>query len=259
LFISSHGLSKAWPDDAVKAGVYSEMCMAVTTKGSSKLAMRVATVSVIAGVMITSASSAPSASASAWHNNTRDRADVVAEITSLKESLIAGRSASVALEAWCAKYEMANPPRIVAEYERGIDKPVAAKQRQLLGVGPDQPIKYRRVRLTCGTHVLSKADNWYVPGRLTAAMNRQLETSDVPFGLVVRSLHPVRLTLSITRIWSPRAQDPIRSGWLVMPSYLFRLHALVLDNHRRPLAEVIENYTGEALTTPIRPARRRTK
>jgi hypothetical protein len=29
-----------------------------------------------------------------------------------------------------------------------------------LGVGTEEPVKYRHVRLRCGTHVLSEADNW---------------------------------------------------------------------------------------------------
>jgi len=43
-------------------------------------------------------------------------------------------------------------------------------------------VKYRRVQPSCGDHILSEADNWYVPRRLTPEMNRLLETTDVPFG-----------------------------------------------------------------------------
>ena len=209
--------------------------------------MRTATVLAISGLLI--AASAPNTLATAQRH--LDRAEVLAEISSLNESLIAGHSATAVLQAWCAKYKMANPPRIVAKRDHGIDKPVTARQRRLLGVGPDEPIKYRRVQLLCGSHVLSVADNWYVPSRLTLAMNAQLETTRVPFGLVVRPLHPVRRTLSVERIWLPRPRDLTRSGrLLVVPTYLFRHTAIVLDDHYRPLAEVIENYTGESLNHP---------
>jgi hypothetical protein len=57
---------------------------------------------------------------------------------------------------------------VVAELIHGADKAPTAEQRQLLGVTPSEPIRYRKVRLSCGNHVLSEADNWYVPSRLTA-------------------------------------------------------------------------------------------
>jgi hypothetical protein len=38
------------------------------------------------------------------------------------------------------------------------------------------------VHLKCGERVLSEADNWYVPARLTKEMNQSLENSDIAFG-----------------------------------------------------------------------------
>ncbi len=46
----------------------------------------------------------------------------------------------------------------------------------------------------CGGHVLSEADNWYVPARLTPQMNRALDTSDTPFGAAVKALDFHRAT-----------------------------------------------------------------
>jgi chorismate-pyruvate lyase len=60
--------------------------------------------------------------------------------------------------------------------------------RKALGVTADEPVAYRHVRLACGGTVLSDARNWYVPARLTPAMNRTLETTDTPFGKVVMPL-----------------------------------------------------------------------
>ncbi len=76
--------------------------------------------------------------------------------------------------------------------EQGADKPLTAEQRARLGLGPDEQVRYRHVRLACGDRVLSEADNWYVPARLTPEMNAALEGSDAPFGRVVRPLAPVR-------------------------------------------------------------------
>ncbi len=60
--------------------------------------------------------------------------------------------------------------------------------RAALGVGQDEPLAFRHVRLRCGAAVLSDAKNWYVPARLTPAMNTALETTRIPFGTVVRAL-----------------------------------------------------------------------
>ena len=50
---------------------------------------------------------------------------------------------------------------------------------QLLHVAADTRLGYRRVYLACGTHVLSEAENWYVPERLTPEMNRTFDTSEI--------------------------------------------------------------------------------
>src|SRR5262249_23135272 len=61
--------------------------------------------------------------------------------------------------------------------------------------------------LRCGELVLSEADNWYVPARLTPEMNRLLETTDTPFGVAVQSLHFQRHTLSAELLWQPFPAD----------------------------------------------------
>ena len=98
------------------------------------------------------------------------------------------------------------PAKIVAERLTGVDKPAAPEQRQLLGVHETEPIRYRHVRLACGRHVLSEADNWYVPARLTPEMNHALDATDVAFGRAVQPLHFQRRTLSAKLLWSPLAQ-----------------------------------------------------
>jgi hypothetical protein len=70
---------------------------------------------------------------------------------------------------------MATPARIIAERVKDADKQATAEQLQLLGVSPSVAVRYRRVRLRCGAYVLSEADNWYVPARLTDDMNRLLD------------------------------------------------------------------------------------
>jgi hypothetical protein len=74
--------------------------------------------------------------------------------------------------------------------------------------------------LRCGPTILSEADNWYVPERLTAQMNRTLDTSDAPFGKVVQPLHFRRHTMSSTLLWLP-----LPEGWEMQAQAPPGLHA----------------------------------
>lgn len=115
-------------------------------------------------------------------------------------------------------------------------------------MAPGEPLGFRRVQLFCGDLLLSEADNWYVPARLTAAMNRRLATTDVPFGRVVRPLGPARRTFAVRPLWSPRptpaepAAGEGRAPALEIPPALFVHHALLLSRVGLPLAEVAETY-----------------
>src|SRR6185312_11314138 len=99
--------------------------------------------------------------------------------------LLGGSSATEVLTHWCGVLHFADPPQIHAESASpasGAD----ASIRALLKVDAKEPVRHRHVRLTCGGHVLSEADNWYLPERLTLSMNRVLDETDTPFGGVVR-------------------------------------------------------------------------
>ena len=117
-----------------------------------------------------------------WPDSFVGRLEALALIESLNADLLAHDSATLTLERWCADHHLADPPRIVAERAPDAVKPASAEVRAALDVKPDEPLGYRRVRLKCGDRVLSEADNWYVPGRLTPDMNHVLETTDTPFG-----------------------------------------------------------------------------
>src|ERR1700688_4405681 len=131
------------------------------------------------------------------------RVEALALLQTLNANLLSHDSATLTLEHWCYVHRLASPARIVAVRVPDSQKPVSPEQRRELGVTPAEPIRYRRVRLLCGTVVLSEADNWYVPGRLTAEMNKLLDSTDVPFGRVVQALHFQRQTLSATQLWFP--------------------------------------------------------
>ncbi|MEO0032404.1 MAG: hypothetical protein RIS94_2162 [Pseudomonadota bacterium] len=104
-------------------------------------------------------------------------------------------SATLALQQWCAARGIADPPMIRALADRSGNDAAPDSVRAALGVGAQEPLAFRHVRLACGGAVLSDARNWYVPARLTPAMNATLETTDTPFGMVVKPLgfHRVRL------------------------------------------------------------------
>ena len=109
---------------------------------------------------------------SAWPDSFVGRLEALALIESLNADLLAHDSATLTIERWCADHRLADPARIVAERVSDAAKPASAEVREALDVKPDEPLGYRRVRLKCGDRVLSEADNWYVPARLTPEMNQ---------------------------------------------------------------------------------------
>ena len=159
------------------------------------------------------------------------------EADDLDQRLRASSSATATLHDWCASHGIADPT-IHAELVRGRAPPATPKQRRELQATATEPLGYRHVRLSCAGHVLSDAEYWYVPSRLTPAMNTLLGTTDTPFGTVVKSLGIDRRTLGTETLWR-RGKAP--------PPQLFRHRALVLDGQGRPIAEVVETYQREAI------------
>jgi chorismate-pyruvate lyase len=119
------------------------------------------------------------------------------ELPAFERTLAAQDSATAALGEWCAARHLADPARISASPVRDADAAPPGDLRALLGA--DGPVGYRHVRLACGGVVLSEAHNWYLPSRLTPAMNATLAASDTPFGKVVAPLHFTREPLDSRR------------------------------------------------------------
>ncbi len=162
-------------------------------------------------------------------------APLPAEMTAIERlnaELLAGRTATETLERRCAQLGLAERPVVHAQVDGTGDVPAApAALLRDLGVGSAAELRYRRVRLMCGPHVLSEAENWYVPARLSAEMNAALAQGDVPFGRVILPLAPVRRNLSA---------EILPDG--AVTGRVLRHRALVLDGEGRPLAQVIETY-----------------
>jgi hypothetical protein len=195
----------------------------------------------------------------AWPDTFVSRVEALALLQTLNGDLLSHDSATLTLERWCDVHRLASPAHIVAVRVADREKPASPEQRRELGVTPEEPIRYRRVRLLCGTVVLSEADNWYVPGRLTAEMNKLLDSSDVPFGKVVQALHFRRRTLSSTLLWAP-----LPEGWemsaiprsdasalLTIPSEVLQHRALLTLPDGTPFSEVVETYTAGVLAFQV--------
>ena len=103
----------------------------------------------------------------------------MALVQTLNGEILASRSATLTLEKRCNDQALAgtSDAKIVARTTGTDPTPATAEQRHRLGVGPEVQVKYRHVQLLCGGQVLSEADNWYVPSRLTSEMNQVLETN----------------------------------------------------------------------------------
>jgi len=198
--------------------------------------------------------------APAWPDALLTRTQALALVQGLNAEILASRSATATLERWCGEHHLARAPRVVAEVLAGEPRPPTAEQRRRLRADSGEVVRYRRVRLRCGGHVLSEAENWYLPGRLSPAMNHALETGDTPFGRVVAPLEPERRTFAARLLWSPlpdgwerspRVVPPcLSAGPLAIPGALFEHRALLLDRDNRPIAEVHEVYQGELLAFP---------
>jgi chorismate-pyruvate lyase len=200
----------------------------------------------------TSARAAP-----AWPQDFLSRVEILALVQTLNASLLASRSATSTLEKWCADHKMAAEPKIVAKRASDPEKQPGEETLKRLGVTGGELVKHRRVSLTCGEHVLSEADNWYVPGRLTPEMNRTLETTDTPFGKAVAALQPFRRTIAMTMRWSPLPEGwelspPPRQpvGTLPLPHEIFEHKAVLYGPDQKPFSEVHEHYTSEILDFP---------
>jgi hypothetical protein len=213
----------------------------------------------LAAVILLLVSTVSSAAGPApWPDNFVARLEALALIESLNADLLVNDSATLTIERWCADHRLADPARIVAERVRDADKTASAEVRAALDVKPDEPLGYRRVRLKCGERVLSEADNWYVPARLTPEMNHVLETTDTPFGKAVAALHFRRHTLSADLLWRPlpkgwemgAASASNEAGALAIPEHVLEHRAVLSTPGGEPFSEVVETYTSEVLAFP---------
>lgn len=165
-----------------------------------------------------------------------------APVDGLERMLASHDSATAALEQWCEQQGLANPARVIAEPAPGQFAAAPADLREVLGIAADEPLSLRNVRLTCGNRLLSQAQNWYVPARLTAEMNAVLATTTTPFGKVVAPLGFRRELIETRRGAGPDCPAD---------TVLFQRAVLRLPDGRA-LAHVLECYAASALSPSSR-------
>src|SRR5262245_42464595 len=201
-----------------------------------------------------------------WRDNFTTRLEALALLQSFNANLLSNDSATLTLDRWCETHRLATPAAVVADRVPGVDKAPTAEQRHVLRVSESERVRYRRVQLRCGVHVLSEAENWYVPSRLTPEMNQALDGTNVPFGRAVQALNFRRQTLSAQLLWSPLPEGwemGVACGPATTPSTTLRIPGEVLQ-HRAvltlpdgtPFSTVIETYTDDLLAFPEPPTPR---
>jgi hypothetical protein len=189
-----------------------------------------------------------------WPSSFTARLEALALLQSLNADLLSHDSATETLRRWCADHHLSEAGPIVAERVRGEDKAPDAATLASLGAAPGEAVRYRRVRLACGGRVLSEADNWYLPAKLTPEMNQTLDASDTPFGVVVKPLDFHRRTLSAALLFSP-----LPEGWdvagargdaggeLTIPHQVIQHRAVLTNAAGEPFSVVMETYTDKVL------------
>lgn len=180
------------------------------------------------------------------------RLQALALLQTLNADLLSHDSATAVLQDWCDAHGPGGL-KIKAERVLGQEKPLPAEAKTALGVGAGVRVRYRRVRLACGANVLSEADNWYLPDRLTVQMNQTLDATDTPFGVVVRPLDFRRRNLSAELLYRPLAR-----GWEIssapddrpvgpFPAQVLQHRAVLSTAAGTPFSYVVETYTGAVL------------
>ncbi|AHF88052.1 hypothetical protein RLEG3_02920 (plasmid) [Rhizobium leguminosarum bv. trifolii WSM1689] len=196
---------------------------------------------------------------SQWLNTPASRVEALAVLQTLNANLLSNASATLTLDRWCAAHKLAQEgSKIFAQRVRGQDKLADEHIRELLTVGPGELIAYRHVRLVCGDRVLSEADNWYLPAKLTAEMNQALNTSDIAFGRAVQALNFTRTNLSANLLWSPLSEGWDMDGIVAhetsspsLPPFLLEHRAVLKLRDGTPFSAVVESYTDNVLDFPV--------
>lgn len=207
----------------------------------------------MATVLVATSLAPGGAAAEGSQSNYVQRLRLQAQLQTLNAELLSQDSATAVLQALCDRRDPQAPRILASRVQVPDDLPAANAARRQLGAAANEAVRRRRVELKCGDIVLSRADNWYLPGRLTAQMNTDLESTERPFGVVVRPLGFQRRTLSSRLLFQPlppgwEAADP--AGFDVpvsVPANVLQHRAWLQTPDGRPFALLVETYADRVL------------
>lgn len=200
-----------------------------------------------------------------WPHRSMTHGEALTALQALNAELLSHDSATLTLERWCGLHRADPQPRIVAERLHELKKAPTEQLRRELQVTGTEPIRYRRVMLRYGTTVLSEADNWYVPARLTPEMNVVLDTTDTPFGRAVQALHFRRQTTLVKFLWPsladgleiPESLPTSCSAQWAEPAHVLEHQAVLTLQEGTPFSVVVETYAGRVLSLGIQGGRQK--
>lgn len=174
-------------------------------------------------------------------------------IHNLSTRLTSGATATETLLAWCEEHGLSHGPITANVRQRFSPSVLPDTVLTALEPAPGTTVHYRQVQLMRGTLRLATAENWFVPQRLTAAMNDRLHMTDLPFGTVVAPLCPSRRTL-VAHV-RPRSADPSEdppqlhaSAHHPQPEIILEHQAVIFSESGTALALVKEKFCVELVS-----------
>ena len=182
-----------------------------------------------------------------------ERRRMLVKLQAFNADLLSQDSATAVLQSLCDRRDPGAPRMRARKISVVGDAREFETIRHQMGAPADAPLMHRRVDLMCGEVMLCRADNWYLPDRLTNEMNAQLLASETPFGVVVRALDFQRRTLSSKLLF-----EPLLSEWgdhsatafdqLALPPEDVLQHQAILQTpDGRPFSLLLETYTKQIL------------
>ncbi|MBO6038322.1 MAG: hypothetical protein IJ934_03600 [Acetobacter sp.] len=223
-----------------------------------------------------------------WKDTPLHRLVLATLINEFANRILTHHSSTATIEKWLRENQMAHCLPLHIEHKATGTEPPPCPPPLLckaLKIDPSlsaSSLAYRKIHLLAEGRVFCIADNWYRPDILTPSMITQLETTDIPFGRVVRPLGFFRRILEHRVLWSPLPQEwqrvlfqeqntppekkPEKTSEnktfknklyereappLPVPHNLFEYIAILHTNNGVPFSALLETYTSEILNIPI--------
>lgn len=119
-------------------------------------------------------------------------ATTLPDLERLDLHILAARTVTEALEAWCDLHAIGSGPVKCCIIESRLDDRAMARPKDL--PSPPAPIAYRKVELVRQGLSLCQAEIWFQPSDLPQEILQHLQDPSMPFGRAVLALNPYRET-----------------------------------------------------------------